>query len=147
MKQFDTSTIIIFVIGGIGIGWCLGLMATGSVNLPRQEPTTKTFRVSAYCQNSCCCGKFADGITASGHKIKPGDAFVAAAKGIPFGTMVTIPGYANGQPVPVLDRGGAIGEGKLDVFFDDDPETGLTGHQRALNWGVQYLEVTFGRGK
>ena len=135
-------------LSGVFLGFGLGgLFVMAISHVDSIEPTTKTFRVSAYCQKSCCCGKFADGITASGHKIKPGDRFVAAAKGIPFGTMVTIPGYANGQPVPVLDRGGAIGEGKLDVFFDDDPETGLTGHQRALNWGVQYLEVTFGRGK
>ncbi|NIU84285.1 MAG: hypothetical protein GWN64_12635, partial [Candidatus Thorarchaeota archaeon] len=33
-------------------------------------------RVTAYCPCSKCCGKYADGITASGHKIQPGDAFV-----------------------------------------------------------------------
>jgi len=92
--------------------------------------------VTAYCPGECCCQGFADGITASGHRIKHGDKFVAAPKNIPFGTMITIPGYGR---VPVLGRGGAIKTGRLDVFFDD--ANGVSGHQRALNWGVKYFEV------
>ena len=87
-----------------------------------------------------CCGKYADGITASGHKIRPGDAFVAAPKNIPFGTLLIVPGYNGGKPVKVLDRGGAIKGNKLDVFFDD--AEGKTGHQRALEWGVRNVVVT-----
>jgi len=87
--------------------------------------------VSAYCPCEKCCGEFADGITASG---KPAEGFlVAAPPNIPFGTMLSIPGYNNGLPVPVLDRGGAIKGNKLDVFFPT--------HQEALNWGRQFLEV------
>ena len=95
-------------------------------------------KATGYCKNECCCGAYADGITASGHVIKPGDKFIAAPKNIPFGTLITIPGYSD-HPVPVLDRGGAIGKGRLDLYFGD--ENGLTGHQRALNWGVKYFEV------
>jgi len=132
----------------VGIGFMSGIDAVNTaLNDYHYGTNTKICRVTAYCPCEKCCNQFADGITASGHKIQPGDAFVAACKAIPFGTMLTIPGYNNGQPVKVEDRGGAIGEGKLDVFFDDDPETGLTGHQRALNWGVQYLEVTIERSK
>ena len=90
--------------------------------------------VSAYCPCSKCCGKYADGITASGHKIKAGDKFCAADKSIPFGTMIDIPGYGK---VPVLDRGGAIKDGKLDVFFHT--------HKRALLWGRQKLNVRIAR--
>ncbi len=95
------------------------------------------WRISAFCKNSCCTGIYADGITASGHVIQKGDKFVAAD--LPFGTLLTIEGYAGGLAVPVLDRGGAIIGNRIDVFFDD--ADGIIGHQRALNWGVKYLKV------
>ncbi len=95
--------------------------------------------VFAYCQEKCCCGIFADGITASGYRIQPGDKFVAAPPDIPFGTRLSIPGYNDGLPVTVRDRGGLIMGRKIDVFFDD--KDGITGHQRALNWGRQKLKI------
>jgi len=97
--------------------------------LAAAEPA-KEFRVTAYCPCSKCCGKWSDGITASGHIIKTGDKFVAAPPGYSFGTMVEIPGYGK---VPVLDRGGAIKGNRLDCYFDT--------HQEALNFGVQRLKV------
>ena len=91
-------------------------------------------RVTAYCPCARCCGKWADGYTASGKPVTAnGGRFVAAPPEIPFGTMLIVPGYAGGQPVPVLDRGGAIKGNRLDVFFPT--------HQEALNWGVQHLRV------
>jgi len=108
------------------------------VGTPRQikENTIsqgKVYRVTAYCPCEKCCGKFADGITASGHKIQPGDKFAAAGPDIPFGTMLIIPGYNNNEPVPTLDRGGAIIGQRIDVFFDT--------HDEALEWGARYLPV------
>ena len=100
------------------------------------KPTVKKMQVTAYCENACCCGDYADGITASGHIIKDGDRFVAAPPEIPFGTMISIPGYNNGEAVEVLDRGSAIVGDRLDVFFG-----GVNGHRRALEWGVQELDV------
>ena len=94
---------------------------------------TVPMRVTAYCPCSKCCGEYADGITASGHKIQPGDTFVAADKRHSFGTEMVVPGYSEGRAVKVLDRGGAIKGNRLDVFFHS--------HQQALEWGVQYLEV------
>jgi len=90
-------------------------------------------RVTAYCPCEKCCGNSADGITASGHKIQPNETFVAAGKQYPFGTEMIIPGYNNDQPVKVLDRGSAIQDGRLDIFFPS--------HQQALNWGVKSLSV------
>ncbi len=90
-------------------------------------------RVTAYCWCSKCCGKYSDGITANGHRIRLGDTFVAANKMYAFGTEIIIPGYNNSQPVKVLDRGGAIRGNRLDVFFNS--------HQKALEWGVQNLPV------
>ena len=94
-------------------------------------------RVTAYCPCSQCCGEFSDGITACGHEIQPGDTFVAADRRYPFGTEMLIPGYSTGQPVKVLDRGGAIKGNRLDVFFAT--------HEEALEWGVQYLTVNVHR--
>ena len=101
--------------------------------------TRKLFNVSAYCPGACCCGEFADGRTANNYKIQPGDHFVAAPKKYPFGTKMVIPGYNNGRPVEVKDRGGAIKGNKIDLFFGD--KDGVSGHQRALNWGRQHLYV------
>ncbi len=97
------------------------------------EWQTVQMRVTAYCPCSECCGQYADGITASGHKIQPGETFVAADKRYSFGTEIVIPGYDNDRPVKVLDRAGAIKGNRLDVFFDS--------HRQALEWGVKYLDV------
>ncbi len=90
-------------------------------------------RVTAYCPCQKCCGKSSDRKTASGHKIKRGDTFVAADKRYPFGTEIIVPGYNNSKPVKVLDRGYAIRGNRIDVFFDS--------HQKARKWGVKYLPV------
>jgi 3D (Asp-Asp-Asp) domain-containing protein len=58
---------------------------------------------------------------------------VAADGEYEFGTEMIIPGYNNSRPAKVLDRGGAIQGGRLDVFFHS--------HEDALNWGVKYLQV------
>lgn len=97
------------------------------------EWRTVRMRVTGYCPCSKCCGKYADGITANGHKIRPGDTFVAADKRYSFGTEMVIEGYSNGKSIKVLDRGGAIRGNKLDAFFHT--------HQEALEWGVRHIDV------
>jgi len=84
--------------------------------------------VSAYCPCEKCCGKWADGITASG---KPAEGLlIAAPPEYAFGTIMEIPGYGMAT---VEDRGGAIKGNKIDLLFPT--------HQEALNWGRQYLKV------
>ena len=104
---------------------------------PKSEPAEKwrivRMKVTGYCPCSKCCGEYSDGITANGHKIRPGDTFVAADKRYSFGTEMVIEGYSNSQAVKVLDRGGAIKGNKLDAFFHT--------HQEALEWGVRYIDV------
>ena len=68
------------------------------------------------------------GVTASGERVRRGVA--AASRSLPFGTRVYVPGY--GYAV-VLDRGGAITDGRLDVYFDNLEE--------AISWGRQGLTV------
>lgn len=117
---------------------------TGSCN--RDNFRTEEFEVTAYCPCSKCCGKWAETPissgkrrTASGHVIKVGDRFVAAPKSINFGTQMIIEGYNNNQPVRVEDRGGAITEGRLDLYFDN--------HQDALAWGRQKVKVKILQGE
>ena len=108
---------------------CPETMCDGAVVLRPQ-----IYKVTAYCACAKCCGTGSPGVTASGHKIQPGDMFVAAPKSMPLKTTwVIVPGYNDGQAVPVLDRGGKITEGCIDVFFKN--------HQLALRWGVRYPKV------
>jgi 3D (Asp-Asp-Asp) domain-containing protein len=96
----------------------------------------KLTKVTAYCPCPKCCGKWSiHKTTASGHKVKKGDKLAAAPPEIPFGTMLSISGYNEGRPVPVLDRGGAIKGNHIDVFFDK--------HEEAMRWGIQWLEVKY----
>ena len=138
MKEYEFEAKVCYW-AFIGFLACMiiGVLA-GCEKKENETITSPTFNanVSAYCKCSLCCQEFADGITASG---KPAVGFlVAAPKNIPFGTLLSIPGYA-GKPVEVLDRGSAIQGNRLDVFFEDKDD--ISGHQRALNWGRQYLTV------
>ena len=103
---------------------------------PVRPARTITMTVTAYSPDAQSCGKFADGITASGFSVKTnGMKLVAADTSLfPFGTKLSIPGYDDSHIVPVLDRGGAIKGNHLDALFPT--------HQEALEWGVQELEVT-----
>lgn len=98
----------------------------------------KTIRMltTAYSPDAQSCGIHADGITASGYSVwTNGMKLVAADTSVlPFGTVITVPGYNGGRPVPVLDRGGVIKGHRLDLLYPT--------HERALQWGAQRLDVT-----
>ena len=102
-------------------------------SMPSNEWRIVRMKVTGYCPCPKCCGQYSDGITATGHKIQPGDTFVAADRRYSFGTEMIIEGYNDSKPVKVLDRGGAIKGNKLDAFFHT--------HQQALEWGVRYIDV------
>ena len=95
----------------------------------------ETFKITAYCSCSKCCGK-SDGITASGHKLQKGDK-VVACNWLKFGQKVEIEGLGRFE---VADRGAKslFGTFKrplkhLDVWFPT--------HKEALRFGVQWKEV------
>jgi len=90
---------------------------------------------TAYSPDEKSCGKWADGFTASGFSVwTNGMKLVAADTSVlPFGTIVSIPGYNNGKPVQVLDRGGKIKGNRLDLLYPT--------HEIALQWGVKRLVV------
>lgn len=92
--------------------------------------------VTAYSPDERSCGKWADGITASNKSVwTNGMRLVAADTSIlPFGSLVSMPTYAGGDVVPVLDRGGAIKGHRLDVLYAT--------HERALQFGRQRIPVT-----
>ncbi len=103
---------------------------------PLRKARTLRMLVTAYSPDEQSCGIFADGITASGYSVYTNGMKLVAAdtRLLPFGTIITVPGYNSGRPVPVLDRGGKIKGRRLDVLYPT--------HQRALQWGTQSLEVT-----
>lgn len=85
------------------------------------------FDASAYCKGACCCGKWANGYTASGTVPQAGRT-IAAPPEYEFGTEIEIEGIT----YVVEDRGSAIKGNKVDIYFDT--------HAEALQFGRQSLE-------
>ncbi len=102
---------------------------------PLRRVNTLRMRVTAYTPGPESCGASADGITASGRSVYVNGMRLAAADTslLPFGTILTVPGYNNGQPVQVWDRGGTIKGHRLDVLYSSV--------STARKWGVQMLDV------
>lgn len=92
--------------------------------------------VTAYSPDHRSCGKWADGRTATNTSVWTNGMQLVAAdtRILPYGSLLTVPGYANEEIVPVLDCGGAIKGARLDVLYPT--------HERARQWGVQRLPVT-----
>lgn len=97
---------------------------------------TLNMTVTAYSPDHRSCGKWADGVTASNRSVWTNGMRLVAAdtRVLPFGSLITVPGYADDEIVPVLDRGGAIKGMRLDVLYPT--------HEIALQWGVQKLPIT-----
>ncbi|VAX40461.1 hypothetical protein MNBD_PLANCTO03-1228, partial [hydrothermal vent metagenome] len=92
-------------------------------------------QVTAYSPDARSCGKFADGITATLHSVETngGNLVAADTRLFPFGTLFSIEGYADGNVVPVMDRGGAIKGHHLDLLMPT--------HRQAIRWGNQRMPV------
>ena len=94
-----------------------------------------TFKLTAYCSCSLCCGEWAynrpDGIVygAIGEELKEGYSIAVDPDVIPYKTEVII----NGKTYKAQDCGGLIKGNRIDVYFED--------HDDALEFGVQYAEV------
>jgi len=94
------------------------------------------YRITAYCPDSCCCGSYADGITATGKKVRLG-MIAVDPKVIPLHSLVRIAGL--GEFV-AEDIGGAIKGKRIDIF--------MRNHRDALEFGVQHRNVAIlRRGK
>lgn len=103
---------------------------------PLRQARTIQMVVTAYSPDERSCGKWADGITASGYSVWTNGMKLVAAdtRILPFRSVITVPDYHEGRPVPVLDRGGAIKGNRLDLLFPT--------HEEALKWGRRTLTVT-----
>jgi 3D (Asp-Asp-Asp) domain-containing protein len=103
---------------------------------PVRPVGTMWMTVTAYSPDSRSCGKSADGLTATLHSVTTnGHRLVAAdPKVLPYGSMLTVPGYDGAMIVPVLDCGAKIKGRRLDVLFPT--------HEQAMAWGVRRLAVT-----
>ena len=121
-----------YEIGKIGIPKPVEAKETAFIIGENQpEKTLKsigTYTITAYCPCRKCCGKWANGITASGTTATANHT-IATPKNIAFGTVLVI----DGMEYVVEDRGGAIKNRKLDIYFNT--------HQEALKWGKQKKEV------
>lgn len=97
---------------------------------------TKRMLVTAYCPCRKCCGKHANGRTASGYSVwtNGGKLVAADTRILPFGSLIAVPGYDAGDVVPVLDRGGRIKGHRLDLLYPT--------HLEAKKWGARWLDVT-----
>lgn len=92
--------------------------------------------ITGYSPDERSCGKFADNKTATMYSVWTNGMNLVAAdpKVLPYWSMVSIPGYANGDIVPVLDCGGAIKGNRIDLLYPT--------HKIARQWGVRQLPVT-----
>lgn len=88
------------------------------------------FTMTHYCPCSKCCGKWADGITATGTIAEEGRTIAVDPTVIPYGKEVEI-WYESGEIIRYIaeDCGGAIKENRIDVFISD--------HDEALELGVR----------
>lgn len=87
------------------------------------------FVITYYCPDSCCCGEYADGVTASGTIPAEGRTIAADPDVLPMGSTVIIDGHT----YTVEDVGGAIKGKRIDIFMDS--------HEEALKAGVKVAEV------
>ena len=115
----------------------ISVVGTGTQNKPYIE---KRFEVTSYCSCRICCGKYAS-IPLSKRRISDGTKFasvknsyfVAGPPQMPFGTVLSIPGYAKGRKVVCKDRGGNIKGNRLDLYMPT--------HKEARQWGRKWVMV------
>jgi 3D (Asp-Asp-Asp) domain-containing protein len=92
--------------------------------------------VTGYSPDARSCGEFADGKTATMKSVWTNGMNLVAAdpKVLPYWSMISVPGYAKTEIVPVLDCGGAIKGNRLDLLYPT--------HEMALQWGIRQVPVT-----
>jgi 3D (Asp-Asp-Asp) domain-containing protein len=103
---------------------------------PARPSHVMIMTVTGYSPDERSCGDSADGFTATMHRVETNNGHLVASDPtvLPYGSMLTIDGYAGNQIVPVLDCGAAIKGKHIDLLFPLD--------QQARNWGVKQMRVT-----
>ena len=87
------------------------------------------YTITHYCACPECCGKWADGITATGTEATEGRTIAVDPDVIPYGTQIIIDGHI----YIAEDCGGAIKGQKIDIYVED--------HDEALSRGRITREV------
>jgi len=85
------------------------------------------YTVTAYCPCPKCCGKEADGITATGKDVEEG-MIATDWRHLPPGTKVRLSCFPD-RTFVVEDKGGAIKGRRIDVYMPT--------HHAALEFGIQ----------
>lgn len=110
-----------------------GTVSTSGGNLKYSRKVK--VEATAYCSCYACCGPYDGTRTADGSRPKEYYT-IATSKFFKFGTMVYIP-YFDSAPnhgvFEVEDRGGAIQNNRIDVYFST--------HEKALQFGRRQFEV------
>ena len=109
------------------------LSHSGHIWQPQATPKVDlgTFRVTAFCSCAICCGKWADGYTATGTFATEGRTIAVDRWAVPTLVCLVIEGIGIRW---AEDTGSAIKGQRLDLFMDD--------HDRARDWGVKWLKAT-----
>ena len=94
-----------------------------------EDAVWMTVTATAYCPGECCCGEWADGITATGTRAEEGRTVAVDPEVIELGSTVII----DGAQYIAEDIGGAIKGNRIDVFHEY--------HSDAVIFGVQEIEV------
>ena len=93
-----------------------------------------TFKIYAYCPCTKCCGKNANGHTASGTKATEGRTIAVDPKVIPLGSTVYIEYSGEQHKFIAEDTGGHWIQGyKIDKYMDS--------HSACYTWGVRTCKV------
>jgi 3D (Asp-Asp-Asp) domain-containing protein len=102
---------------------------------PVRPARTMWMTVTGYSPDARSCGDSADGLTATLHSVETNASRLIAAdpRVLPYGSMITVPGYDDNRIAPVLDCGGAIKGRRLDLLFPT--------HEQARTWGVKRIPV------
>lgn len=94
-----------------------------------------TFTVTAYCSCEKCCGEWANnrpnGVVygASGEQLIADYSIAVDVSLIPYGEKIII----NNREYVAHDCGSAIVDKRIDIY--------MSSHERALQWGVQNIEI------
>ena len=92
-------------------------------------PEAQIHRVTAYCSCPLCCGRWSDGVTASGRHAVQGRTAAADTSVWGIGTCLEVPGVGRRK---VEDTGSAMVGRRLDIYFESHDEARLFGVQLLL---------------
>lgn len=135
MTAIRTAILIASLIGCVDPDAVLNpTVENEPVQIVAEEPEEEwvslgVMKITAYDGGACCCGKYANGYTASGTVATAGRTIGVNPRIIPYGTEVMIDGHV----YVAEDTGGSSKQRNIDIFYNT--------HEEALAQGVLKREV------